>query len=65
MNYEEKTEALVDLLENNEVTEAQVTYLLEWLQGNGYVEAYSEKEAIRIGEETLGMVVRVRNEVKF
>tara|TARA_B110000467_G_C17985781_1_gene297661 strand:- start:315 stop:506 length:192 start_codon:yes stop_codon:yes gene_type:complete len=38
MNYEEKTEALVDLLENNEVTEAQVTYLLEWLQGNGYVE---------------------------
>tara|TARA_R110000765_G_scaffold6839_4_gene22333 strand:+ start:211 stop:378 length:168 start_codon:yes stop_codon:yes gene_type:complete len=30
-----------------------------------HVEADSEKEAIRIGEETLGMVVRVRNEVKF
>tara|TARA_R110002033_G_scaffold114515_2_gene159421 strand:- start:1750 stop:1923 length:174 start_codon:yes stop_codon:yes gene_type:complete len=43
MNYEEKTEALVDLLENNEVTEAQVTYLLEWLQGNGYVENTQEE----------------------
>jgi hypothetical protein len=37
MNYEEKTEALVELLENNEVTESQVNYILEWLQGNGYV----------------------------
>ena len=51
MNYEEKTEALVDLLENNEVTEAQVTYLLEWLQGNGYVEDTMEQEELQYDKD--------------
>ena len=51
MNYEEKTEALVDLLENNEVTEAQVTYLLEWLQGNGYVENTMEQEELQYDKD--------------
>ena len=51
MNYEEKTEALVDLLENNEVTEAQVTYLLEWWQGNGYVEDTMEQEELQYDKD--------------
>ena len=38
MNYEETKEILVDLIENDELTEFQLEYMLQWIQGNGYVE---------------------------
>jgi len=38
LTHEEKTELLVELLENNEVSTSQTNYILEFLQGNGYVE---------------------------
>ncbi len=38
MNYEETKEILVELIENDELTEFQLEYMLQWIQGNGYVE---------------------------
>jgi hypothetical protein len=38
MNYEETKETLVELIENDELTESQLEYMLQWVQGNGYVE---------------------------
>ena len=37
MNKEEMEETLVELIENNELTEFQLNYILKWLSGNGYV----------------------------
>ena len=37
MNKEEMEETLVELIENNELTEFQLDYILKWLSGNGYV----------------------------
>jgi len=33
----ENKETLVELIENNELTEYQLDYILKWIQGNGYV----------------------------
>jgi hypothetical protein len=38
MNKEEMEEVLVELIENGELTEFQIKYMLTWIQGNGYVE---------------------------
>ena len=38
MNKEEMEEILVELIENGELTEFQIKYMLTWIQGNGYVE---------------------------
>ena len=38
MNKEEMEEVLVELIENGELTEVQIKYMLTWIQGNGYVE---------------------------
>jgi len=35
---EETKEVLVELIENDELTEFQLEYMLKWVQGNGYVE---------------------------
>ena len=37
MNKEEMEETLVELIENEELTEFQLDYILKWIQGNGYV----------------------------
>ena len=37
MNKEEMEETLVELIENNELTEFQLDYILKLLSGNGYV----------------------------
>ena len=37
MSKEEMKETLVELIENNELTEFQLNYILKWLSGNGYV----------------------------
>ena len=37
MNKEEMEETLVELIENEELTESQLEYILKWIQGNGYV----------------------------
>jgi len=38
MNKEEMEAVLVELIENDELTEFQLRYMLTWIQGNGYVE---------------------------
>ena len=38
MDKEEMEEVLVELIENGELTEFQIKYMLTWIQGNGYVE---------------------------
>tara|TARA_R100000234_G_C4944484_1_gene154440 strand:- start:265 stop:381 length:117 start_codon:yes stop_codon:yes gene_type:complete len=37
MNKEEIAETIVELIENEELTEFQLDYILKWIQGNGYV----------------------------
>ena len=37
MNKEEMEETIVELIENEELTEFQLDYILKWIQGNGYV----------------------------
>ena len=37
MNYEELQEALVEVIENDEVSANQMKWILEYIQGNGYV----------------------------
>ena len=37
MSNIEIKEILVELIENNELTEYQLDYILKWIQGNGYV----------------------------
>tara|TARA_R100001463_G_scaffold104022_2_gene158515 strand:+ start:556 stop:672 length:117 start_codon:yes stop_codon:yes gene_type:complete len=37
MNKEEMAETIVELIENEELTEFQLDYILKWIQGNGYV----------------------------
>ena len=37
MNKEEMEETLVEVIENEELTEFQLEYILKWIQGNGYV----------------------------
>jgi hypothetical protein len=37
MTNREIKETLVELIENNELTEYQLDYILKWIQGNGYV----------------------------
>ena len=36
-NKERDEETLIELIENNELTEYQLDYILKWIQGNGYV----------------------------
>jgi len=38
MNYRETKETLIELIGNDELTEFQLEYMLQWVQGNGYVE---------------------------
>ena len=37
MNYEELQEALVEVIENDELSANQMKWVLEYIQGNGYV----------------------------
>jgi len=37
MNKEEMAETIVEVIENEELTEFQLEYILKWIQGNGYV----------------------------
>ncbi len=37
MNKEQMEDTLLELIENNELTEFQLDYILKWLSGNGYV----------------------------
>ena len=37
MNKEELAETIVEVIENEELTEFQLEYILKWIQGNGYV----------------------------
>jgi hypothetical protein len=37
MNKAEMAETIVELIENEELTEFQLDYILKWIQGNGYV----------------------------
>ena len=46
MNYEETKETLVELIENDELTESQLEYMLKWVQGNGYVAADRLRDAL-------------------
>ena len=36
MNKEELEETLVEIIENEELTEFQLTYIFKWIQGNGF-----------------------------
>ena len=36
MNKEEMEETLVEVIENEELTEFQLEYILKWIQGNGF-----------------------------
>ena len=36
MNKEELEETLVEVIENEELTEFQLEYIFKWIQGNGF-----------------------------
>jgi hypothetical protein len=38
MNKEQMEDTLLELIENNELTEFQLDYILKWLSGNGFVD---------------------------
>ena len=37
LDKEQMEDTLLELIENDELTEFQLNYILEWLSGNGYV----------------------------
>ena len=43
MTNREIKETLVELIENDELTEYQLDYILKWIQGNGYVSGEDEQ----------------------
>tara|TARA_R110002012_G_scaffold317281_1_gene533273 strand:- start:274 stop:393 length:120 start_codon:yes stop_codon:yes gene_type:complete len=38
LDKEQMEDTLLELIENDELTEFQLNYILKWLSGNGYVE---------------------------
>ena len=38
LSKEQMEDTLLELIENDELTEFQLNYILKWLNGNGYVE---------------------------
>ena len=38
LDKEQMEDTLLELIENDELTEFQLNYILKWLSGNGYVD---------------------------